>query len=313
MVGGAMSTSKTKAAFEAVIAAELASIGAIDAAMGREREPGYVILLRSAKMAKQANVEQLLAMSRLAGRPARAVPSKLEPLLKMQSASLVRLGTTPLLGVMLLVERTIAARYEALLGTLEGAAARGLQTCWRRARKHVVILTAHMAVRTANAGLVDASLPRPLGRYFAGDEARVCFRCLFDRPGREPALERRDPHPYTYVCAACHEEVLADLPADLLDSAGRWPERERQNLVIERALGRVSKLKAETKVLNELSGLAPDLPPPPLPRKNAVDMAPVRRAKERPAATVVPLADAAAEERAYTERLFDPGSVQESW
>jgi hypothetical protein len=282
--------------------------------MGREREPGYVILLRSAKMAKQANVEQMLAMSRLAGRAAQAVLSKLEPLLKMQSGSLVRLGTTPLLGAMLLVERTIAARYEALLGSGEGIFERGLQTCWHRARKQVVILTAHVVKRTTNAGVVEsAALPRPLDRYFAGDEARVCFRCLFDRPGREPALERRDPHPYTYVCAACHEEVLADLPADLLDSAGRWPERERENIVIERALGRVSKLKAEAKVQNELSGLAPDLPPPPLPRKNAIDMAPVRRAKQRPATTVLTLEDTAAEERSYTKRLFDPASVQESW
>jgi hypothetical protein len=168
-------------------------------------------------------------------------------------------------------------------------------------------------MRTSNAGLVDAALPRPLDRYFAGDEARVCFRCLFDRPGRRPALERRDPHPYTYVCAACHEEVLADLPPDLLDSAGCWPERERQNIVIEHALGRVSKLKAEAKVLNELSGLAPDLPPPPMPRKNAVDMAPVRRAKARPATTVMTLEDMTAEERSYTRRLFDPPSVQESW
>jgi|ERR1043165_3451942 hypothetical protein len=105
---------------------------------------------------------------------------------------------------------------------------------------------------------------------------------------------------------------LRPLP-DLLDSARRWPERERENFVIEHVLGRVSKLKAETKVLNELSGLAPDLPPPPLPRKNAVDMAPVRGAEERLATTVVPLDGAAADERSYTERLFDPPSVQESW
>jgi len=55
------------ALLDPLIVRELATIGAIDSVMPRERNPGYVILLRAAKLGKQASVEQMATMIRLAG------------------------------------------------------------------------------------------------------------------------------------------------------------------------------------------------------------------------------------------------------
>lgn len=297
-----------------VISQELASIGAIDSAMSSEREPGYVILLRSAKTGKQANVEQMLAMLRLMGVAQWPDPSPLEPLLKMQAAALVRLGTTPLLRAMRVAQAAIVAMYDERLGTFDGVIEQGFEKCWRRARKQLVVLTAHIAIRGAKPEVEEMlSLPLPLGRYFANGEGRVCFRCLFDRDGRLPALERTDPHPYTYVCAACHEEVLRDFPADLLESAPSWGADGLEARVIEHALGRPSKLKAELKVLNEMSGLATELPQLPLARKVAWDVAPKRSKKQPPGVVDIDLENASELERAYVDMLMDGTAVRERW
>jgi hypothetical protein len=281
-----------------LIGRELASIGAIDSAMPLERKPGYVIVMRAAKLGKQASVEQMAAMLRQAGVAQLPPPSPLEPLLKQQTKALTAIATAAVLRAMQMTEAAIVAQYEELLGTMEGSFGEGFEKCWRRARKHLVVLTAHLGDWLA--------LPLPPERYFATDERKVCFRCLFDRPGNLPPLERTDPHPYTYICRACHEETLGDFPPDLLDNM-------TEARVIEHALGRPSKLKAETKVLNELAGLAPDLPAPPLPRKAAFDMAPRRRMKQPEALATYHVSEMTAEERAYIEMLFDYDSPSAYW
>lgn len=297
-----------------VVRQEMASIGAIDAAMPREREPGYVMLLRAAKLGKQANVEQMSTMLRMLGVAESPRPAAIEPLLKIQTGAFARLGTTPLLRAMRVTESMIAARYEALVGVLEGPLGKGMQKCWRRARKHLIVLAAHIAIRGAKPEIEERiALPWPLEHYFAHGEPRVCFRCLFDRPGALEPLERSDPHPYQYICGRCHEEVLGDLPADLMESSRRWPDRERENLVIEHAMGRPSKLKAELLVLNRLAGLAPDLPEPPTPRKAAFAVTYRRPPRELDRITVADVEPMQHLEREYVARLFDYESVRETW
>lgn len=293
---------------------ELASIASIDAAMGPEREPGYVMLLRTAKSGKQANVEQLVNMLRAAGIGQIPPASPLQPMLELQSKGLARIGTTPLLRAMRLVETMIVAQYEELLGTMGGVFGIGFEKCWRRARKQLVVLTAHIAIRGAKPEIEEQlALPLPLSHYFAHGEPRVCFRCLFDRPGPFGPLERTDPHPYTYVCARCHEEVFGDLPPDVMESAPKWTTHDRQSRIIEHALGRPSKLKAEMVVLAKMSGLSPDMPPPPLPRKTAQDMSRKDRRKAPAGVANFELGNTAPEESTYIEKLFNYESVKEWW
>ncbi|MDQ3283138.1 MAG: hypothetical protein M3Q69_17190 [Acidobacteriota bacterium] len=298
-----------------LIQREIATIGAIDTAMPREKHPGYVTLLRSAKLGKQASVEQMATMIRVSGgQPVQSGPP-IEPMLKLQTALMRRIGTTPMLRAMRLAQAELVRAYADAFDELEGSMQKGLQKCWNRARKHLTVLTAHIAKRGAKLELEEMlQLPMTLDFYFVHEEARVCMRCLFDRPGNFPPLERDDPHPYTYICAGCHQEVLSDLTPDLLDGLARMEDRDRHNHVIERALGRASKLKAELLVLNKMSGLAPELPPKPMPYKEAQDVAPRRRAPAQPKPKLE-LGEVAEtlEEQVYVEALFDYSSVRANW
>ncbi|HEV7921184.1 MAG TPA: hypothetical protein VGR02_10395, partial [Thermoanaerobaculia bacterium] len=213
---------------------ELATIGAIDSVMPRESNPGYVMLMRATKLGKQASIEQLAAMIRFAGAQPVESAAPVEAMLKLQSVLARRIGTTPVLRAMRVAEAEIVRAYGDVYDRLDGIFQKGLEKCWRRALKHLAVLTAHIAIRGAKPELEEMlRLPMPLDQYFANGEDRVCFRCLLDRPGGLPPLERTDPHPYTYLCAACHQEVLADFPPDLLDAVRRWTEDEREAHVIE--------------------------------------------------------------------------------
>jgi len=294
---------------------ELATIGAIDTVMPREKNPGYVMLMRATKLGKQASIEQMASMIRFAGAQPAESGAPAESMLKMQSALARRIGTTPVLRAMRLAETEIVRAYEEVFDRLGGIFRQGLEKCWRRSLKHLAVLTAHIAIRGAKLEVEEIlRLPMPLESYFAHGEDRVCFRCLFDRPGKLPPLERADPHPYTYLCAACHEEVLGDFPSDLLASAGRWTNDEREAHVIERALGRPAKLKAELLVLAKMTGIAPDMPAPPMPYKSAEDVSPKRRApaQPRPRVELGGIASSRLEQE-YSDALFDYDSVRGSW
>ncbi|HEX8155571.1 MAG TPA: hypothetical protein VF698_20730 [Thermoanaerobaculia bacterium] len=304
-----------RALLDPLIVRELATIGAIDSVMPRETHPGYVMLMRATKLGKQASVEQMATMIRVAGVQPAESAGPIEAMLKLQSATARRIGTTPVLRAMRLAELELASAYADAYGRLDGVFARGLLKCWHRAQKHLALLTAHIAIRSARPELEEElRLPMPLDRYFAHGEDRVCFRCLVDRPGKLPPIERSDPNPYHYLCAACHEETFGDLPADVLDAARRWTEDEREAHVLEHALGRPSKLKAEMLIVAKLAGIAPDMPPPPLPYKTAEDVSPKGRApaQPRPRVDLGGVAESPLEQ-AYADALFDYDSVRRNW
>src|SRR4051795_1586121 len=293
---------------------ELATIGAIDTVTPRESHPGYVILLRSAKITKQASIEQMASMIRAAGAQPVESAAPIEAMLELQSALARRLGTTPMLRAMRLAEAEIERAYGEVIDRFDGIHRKGLETCWHRAIKRLTVLTAHIAIRGRKPELEEiASLPMPLGRYFAHGEDRVCFRCLFDRPGKLPPIERTDPHPYHYLCAACHEEVLGDFPPDVLDGA-RWTDAEREAHVLEHSFGRPSKLKAEMLIVAKMAGIMPDMPPPPIPYKTAQDASPKRRApaQPRPRVELGGIAESPLEQT-YSDALFDYDTVRRNW
>jgi hypothetical protein len=295
-----------------IIYRELATIGAIDSAMMREDHPGYVVLMRSAKSGKQANIEQMTSMLRMEGLAPVTKATAVESLLKMQTVVAEWLGTTPTLRAMRYVEAELVAHYEPLIGQFDGVYKQGIEKCWRRARKHLMVLTAHLAKR----GVLDLEeqyrLSGELEDYFAHDEPRVCMRCLFDRPGDLAPLERDEPHPYQYICSACHREVLGAFPPDIAVKASQWEPRELESRILEKALSRPSKLTAESIVLAKLSGVAPDMPQPPSPYKSAVDVTGGVSATQ-PAAETFISPPSSLDERLYTELLFDYESVRENW
>lgn len=315
--GGKRNAEKLAELLNPLIHNEVATIGVIDTVAPMEKEPGYVVLMRATKLGKQASLAQMSSMLRRANAPASLTGTPFEPMMKLQSLVAQRIGTTPLLRAMRLAEAAIVRAYAAAYDEVDGIEQKGLEKCWHRAIKHLAVLTAHIAKRGAKPEIEEQlSLPMTLDRYFAHDEDRVCFRCLFDRPGHLPPLERADPHPYTYVCAACHEEVLTDFPADMLDSIYGMSEEEREAHVIERALSRPSKLTAEHLIIAKMSGLAPDLPPRPIPYKEAQDVSPKRRTAKPPAPRVdlggSEIAESL-EEQTYVEALFDYTSVRANW
>ena len=136
-----------------------------------------------------------------------------------------------------------------------------MRTALGRAMVHAHLLTAHVAKRTGSDG--DARLlPAALEEYFAGAAARACMRCHLDRPGPPTRWSARDPHPYTNICAACHDEVLAEFHPNLAGQMDRWPREVREASVLQHGIGRVPKLNAIGRVLHPLAGLEPELPTP---------------------------------------------------
>ena len=156
-------------------------------------------------------------------------------------------------------------------------------------------------------------LPAALGDSVAGADARACMRCHLDRPGSSPALERRDPHPYTYVCAACHDDVLGEFPPDLAVQMDRWPRAVQEATVLQHAMSRVSKLNAIGRVLHPLSGLEPELPTPALERAlivPAMTPTPGPAPGERRGTITIETEGA---EREYVQELFSARDVWSRW
>jgi hypothetical protein len=234
--------------------------------------------------------------------------------LKMQSALAEQIGGT--LQALRMLRRTdidLLRRYREASERASGVSAPALRTALGRTLVSGHLLTAHIAQWTGSASEA-ASLPFHLRQYFAGPQIKACMRCHLDRPGSHPALERIDPHPYTYICAGCHDDARAELPADLAMQMDRWTDRVRDARVIQHALRRASVLNAFHTVLHRLSGLAPQLPsraaanartllsaaPPPSPDPNETGGV----------TTVRPPSQAESE---YIAALFDYRTVRSCW
>ena len=154
----------------------------------------------------------------------------IEPVIRLQTLALQKASTTAMLQAMSLVEESLVAKYRDTASKHHGLERRALDKILARSSKHWMILLAHIARRKDADSHAASVLPHPLQAYFATDEDRVCMRCLLDRPGLLPALEKDDP--YTYVCAACHDEVIADVPPDLQVQIPRWTAQARRDRII---------------------------------------------------------------------------------
>jgi len=293
---------------------EIAGIGAIETAIAHEKHPGYVMLLQEAKSSKQASVEQMGTLLRIAAQPRVHGGGVMEPVLRLEALALQMAGTSALLGAMRTVESILLTQYADAREVLAGREHRAVEVAAHRARKRWMILTAHLAQRKAADASEAQALPFPLSRYFAGDEDRVCMRCLLDRPGPKPALEKQDP--YTYLCGACHAEAVAAFPPDLRAQMPRWREQDRHDRVIHKALGRPLKLAAIKEVHARLAGLPSEAPPSAGMRKAAPVAEDAGRGTndgQPPSTLSVPDAGTGAEEAAYTALLFDYRSVRHWW
>jgi len=296
----------------ALAAREIAGIAAIDAAVP-QLPPDLVVLCHDTKGGKQANVEQMATLVRMAG----GIPSESGGIrrivMKAQSAAASRVNVTLTLQAMRLAESRLVTLYSEAVAGADGIAKRALTKALGRAIVHAHVLTAHLAKRTGSEAEAR-TLPFPLTDYFAGPDAKACMRCHLDRPGALGALERTDPHPYTYICAACHDEVLAEFPPDLADQMDQWPKTVRQSKVIQHAISRVSKLNAIGRVLHPLSGIAPEIPVPAASLAAIVPaMTPTPGPAEGERPGVMIIAPAERLEQEYSEQLFDPTRIRRAW
>jgi hypothetical protein len=299
---------------EKLIRLEVASIGAIESAAHHEAHPGYTILLHAAKTGKQANVEQMNTLLRMADRREIEAGGLIEPVIRLQTLALQKASTTAMLQAMSLVEESLVAQYRETVPAHHGLERRALECILRRSTKHSMILLAHIARRKDGNTRAAELLPQPLSAYFATAEDRVCMRCLLDRPGESPSFEKDDP--YTYVCAACHDEVIADVPPDLQVQIPRWTAEARRDRIIHRALGRPEKLRAIKEVHAVLAGLKPEIPLPASAkrfRSRPADRTRRLSSKTVPSDISLERDGAGEEELAYTDLLFDFRSVAQNW
>ena len=294
---------------------ELAAIGAIDAAVPRQTDAGYTFLYLETKLEKQANVTQLTTLLRRQGEQPDMATGLMGAALKAQTAVTQAVDTTATLRAMRLVGRELIQQYVTALEQCAGLAAAALTTALRRTVVQDSVLSAHIARRSGDATALR-DVPRPLAEYFASDEARVCMRCLLDRPGRLRPLERRAPRPDQYICAACHDEVRRDVPSDLQESLTRAADDVHADHLIHRALSRASRLTAVHTVLYPLSGLHAD-PPSPAAAKAVVVPEAVVSPGPMPATprAVTTIDDTAVstDERVYVDILLDPAQLGRYW
>lgn len=308
------SADSLRRAIEPLIAREMTSIGAIDAATPRQSDPGYTYLYHETKIEKQSNIQQLSTILRVAGAKVQAPPALAELAVKAQAMLTQAVSTTATLRVMRVMQAELVNEYAKAVDSVSGDARRGVTMCLGRALTSVTLLTAHIARLTADDS-ERPLLPRGLGEYFASEHARVCMRCLVDRPGRSGAIFRGDPHPLTYICAACVDEVRASFPPELADQIEHAREDVREARIVQKALSKPSRTKATKQVLFPLSGLEAIVSVPPATK--AVDLPeawPVPGPTDEPSASVELGGDAdASREAVYVRELFDYRSVRRYW
>jgi len=298
---------------EPLVTREISGIAAIDTAIAHARAPDYVVMFQAARSGKQANIEQMATLIRMQGGTPDERGGVRKALTKMQAGMAARVSTTATLRAMRVAEIKLVTLYSEAVGRVDDLARRALRKALGRALVHTYLLTAHLAKRTDSEAEVRL-LRSPLGECFAGATARACMRCHLDRPGTSRALERTDPHPYTYLCAACHDEVLADFSPDLTIQMDRWPREVREARVLQHGLGRVSRLNAIGRVLHPLAGLEPELPTPAAERAIIV---PALTATPGPAPSerhgLVTIEKGEGLEGDYVDRLFSANQVWNNW
>jgi hypothetical protein len=296
-----------------LITREIAGIAAIDTAIAHEAAPDYVVMFHAAKMGKQANVEQMATLVRMQGGTPDERGGIRTVLTRTQAAIASRLSTTATLRTMRFAEIELVTLYSDALGHADGLAKKALRKALGRALVQAHLLSAHLARRTGNAADAEV-LPAPLDDYFATADARACMRCHLDRPGISGPLERRDPHPYTYICAACHDEIPGEFPPDLAMQMDAWPREVREAKLMQHAIGHLSKLNAIGRVLHPLAGLEPELPTPAAERAVIV---PAMTPTPRPAADertgAIELETDASAEGEYVRQLFAARQVWRHW
>lgn len=302
-----------KQQLEPLVTRELSGIAAIDTAIPHESAADYVAMFQAAKSGKQANVEQMATLVRMQGGTPDERGGVRKALTRMHAGIASRLSTTMTLQAMRGSEIELIALYSEAVGQVDGLARRALRKALGRTLVNTHLLTAHLAKRIGSKAEARL-LPAPLGEYFAGAEPRACMRCHLDRPGTSRALERTDPHPYMYVCAACHDEVLAEFPPDLASQLGRWPREVREARVLQHGVGLVSRLNAIGRVLHPLAGLEPELPTPAAERAVIVPaMTPTPGPAPSERRGVVTIEKGEGPEGEYVDRLFSAHHVWRSW
>ncbi len=296
-----------------LVTREMAGIAAIDTAIAHESAPGYVAMFQDAKSGKQANVEQMATLVRMEGGTPDERGGLRKVLTKIQAGIASRLSATMTLQAMRVSEIELIALYSEAVGQVDGLARRALRKALGRALVHTHLLTAHLAKRIGSNAEARL-LPAPLAEYFVGAEPRACMRCHLDRPGTSSALERMDPHPYMYLCSACHDEVLAEFPSDLVIQMDRWPREVREARVLQHGVGLVSRLNAIGRVVLPLAGLEPELPTPAA--EHAV-IVPALTPTPGPALTerhgLVMIEKGDGPEGDYVDRLFSAHQVWSNW
>jgi hypothetical protein len=298
---------------EPLITREISGIAAIDTAIGHGPRPDYAVMFQDARNAKQANVEQVTTLIRMHGDWPDESGGIRKALTRRQVALSSRLSITTTLRAMRLAELELVTLYSEAVNRADGLLRRALTKTLARALVHSHLLTAHLAKQTGSKTDADL-LPASLDDYFAGTEARACMRCHLDRPGAAGALERLDPHPYTYVCGACHDEVLGEFPPDLAAQMDRWPREVREAKVMQRAIGRASKLNAIGRVLFPLAGLEPELPTPAAERALIVPaMTPTPGPAPGERRGVVEIDTTEGLEGQYIRELFSPQQTWQEW
>jgi hypothetical protein len=297
-----------------LIQLEIASIGAIESVSPREADAEYVMLFMETKTGKQASVEQMNTLLRRARARETTGGGVVEPMVRLQTLALQKTNTTAMLQAMRLVEETLVARYREVVPKLRGLERRAMQHVLERAVSHWVILIAHVAQRKDGDSAHADLLPLPLSSYFASPEDRVCMRCMFDRPGQRGALRKEQPH--TYLCSACHDEVVTNFPPDLEVQVPRWSADARRDRVLQKAFSRAEKLRAIHEVHRVMAGLEPMIPVPAADKRGESVPAPKgrgRNAPQPPADLMLVRDNATPDELAYTDQLFDFRSVRRSW
>ena len=298
---------------EPLVTREMYGIAAIDTAIAHERAPDYVVMFQDARSGKQANIEQMATLIRIQGGTPDERGGVRKVLTKAQAGIAARVSTTATLRAMRNAEIELVTLYSDAVGRVDGLARRALRKTLGRALIHTHLLTAHLAKRIGSEAEARM-LPVPLTKYFAGAKPRACMRCHLDRSGTSSALERTDPHPYTYLCAACHDEVLAEFPPDLTIQMDRWPPEVREARVLQHGLGRVSRLNAVGRVLYPLAGLEPELPTPAAERAVIVPaLTPVPGPAPDERHGLVTVEKGEGLEGDYVDRLFSAYQVWNNW